>query len=244
METDRFACSSVIPICVHLWFQVTPLLAMASKVDFALVGVGGQGIVLASDLLAEVGLAAGYDVKKTDSLGMSQRGGSVVSFVRWAAKVYSPLPKRGDVDVALALEKLEAGRVAEWLRPGGLAVVNDQALPPPSVNAGADRYPSDDEVLGLLGARTDRVYLMPGPRLADELGNPRVVNVVLLGFVSAFLPVEVAVWSETLSRLMPARIREVNLRAIRRGWELGLQARGGSFAPSELSTGEATCTGT
>ena len=83
-----------------------------NKLDIALVGVGGQGIILASDILAEVGLIAGFDVKKTDSLGMSQRGGSVLSFVRWAAKVYSPMPKRGDVDVLLALEKLEAGRAA------------------------------------------------------------------------------------------------------------------------------------
>jgi indolepyruvate ferredoxin oxidoreductase beta subunit len=196
-------------------------MADRCKVDFALVGVGGQGIILASDLLAEVGLAAGYDVKKTDSLGMSQRGGSVVSFVRWAEKVYSPLPRRGGVEVALALEKLEAGRVAEWLRPGGLAVVNDQALLPLSVSAGADRYPTDDEVRSLLGARTDRVYQVPGPRLAEELGNPRVVNVVLLGFVSACLPIDVAVWEDVLVRLMPARIREINLKALRRGWELG-----------------------
>ena len=195
-------------------------MAERSKVDFALVGVGGQGIILASDLLAEVGLAAGYDVKKTDSLGMSQRGGSVVSFVRWAEKVYSPLPRRGDVDVALALEKLEAGRAAEWLRPGGLAVVNDQSLLPLSVSAGAERYPTDEEVRALLEARTDRVYQVPGPRLADEVGNPRVVNVLLLGLVSAFLPVGFEVWQATLGRLMPARILEVNLRALRRGREL------------------------
>ncbi len=195
------------------------------KVDFMLVGVGGQGIILASDLLAAVGLAAGYDVKKTDSLGMSQRGGSVVSYVRWAEQVYSPLPKRGGVDVLLALEKLEAARGAGWLRPGGLAVVNDQALLPLSVSAGAERYPTDDEVLGLFGGRTDRAFRVPGPALADELGNPRVVNVVLLGFVSAFLAVGADVWRETLAALMPARIREINVKALERGRKLGQTLR-------------------
>jgi indolepyruvate ferredoxin oxidoreductase beta subunit len=195
-----------------------------AKLDFALVGVGGQGIVLASDLLAEVGLAAGYDVKKTDSLGMSQRGGSVVSFVRWGPKVYSPLPSRGDVDVVLALEKLEAARAAEWLRPGGIAVVGEQVILPVSVSAGAERYPTDSEVLGLLAARTNRVHVVPAADLAAEIGNPRVVNVVLLGYLSAYLPVELALCEDTLARLIPARIRDVNLTALRRGREVATLA--------------------
>ena len=187
------------------------------KTDFMLVGVGGQGIILASDLLAAVGLAAGYDVKKTDSLGMSQRGGSVVSYVRWGEKVYSALPARGGVDVLVALEKLEAARSAGWLRPNGLAVVNDQALLPLSVSAGAERYPTDEEMLRLLGERTERAFAVPGPALAAELGNPRVVNVLLLGFVSAFLPLAADTWRETLAGLIPARIREINMRALERG---------------------------
>jgi indolepyruvate ferredoxin oxidoreductase beta subunit len=192
------------------------------RLDFALVGVGGQGIVLASDLLAAVGLAAGYDVKKTDSLGMSQRGGSVVSFVRWGERVYSPLPPSGGCDVVLALEKLEAARGATLILPGGLAVVNDHAIRPPSVSSGAERYPTDGEVRGLFQARTSRVHLIQGPRLADELGNPRVVNVILLGFVAASLPLPLELWQETLSGLLPERIRQVNLRALDRGraeWE-------------------------
>lgn len=210
------------------------------KIDFALFGVGGQGIILASDLLGEVGLAAGYDVKKTDSLGMSQRGGSVVSFVRWGEKVYSPLPKRGDVDVVLALEKLEAGRSAEWLRPGGLVVVNEQALPPISVGAGAARYPTDAEVRALLGARTRRIVSLDGPRLAAELGNPRVVNVVLLGCVAAFLPLEIEVWKDTLGALIPPRIREVNLRALERGWAAAREVDS-TGDPSEGSALSALC---
>ncbi len=192
------------------------------SLDFALVGVGGQGIVLASDLLAAVGLAAGFDVKKTDSLGMSQRGGSVVSFVRWGERVYSPLPAAGACDVLVALEKLEAARGAPLVRPGGLAVVNDHVIRPPSVNSGSEIYPSDDEVRRLFWARSVEPQFVDGPALADQLGNPRVVNVVLLGFVAAGLPLAFAIWQDTLAAMLPERIRQINLRALERGrveWE-------------------------
>jgi indolepyruvate ferredoxin oxidoreductase, beta subunit len=192
------------------------------SLDFALVGVGGQGIVLASDLLAAIGLAAGYDVKKTDSLGMSQRGGSVVSFVRWGERVRSPLPADGTCDVVVALEKLEAARGASLVHPGGLAVVNDHAISPPSVNSGSESYPTDDEVRRLFRARNVEPHFIDGPALADRLGNPRVVNVVLLGFVAASLPLPYALWQETLAGLLPERIRQVNLRALDLGraeWE-------------------------
>src|SRR5512138_555528 len=107
------------------------------KIDFVLAGVGGQGIVLMSDLLAETGVAAGFDVKKSDVFGMAQRGGSVVSYVRLAERVRSPLPKAGEVEVLVALEKLEAARWAPHLKAGGLAVVADHSLFPLSVSAGA-----------------------------------------------------------------------------------------------------------
>jgi indolepyruvate ferredoxin oxidoreductase, beta subunit len=192
------------------------------KLEFALVGVGGQGIVLASEILAAVGLAAGYDVKKTDSLGMSQRGGSVVSFVRWGERVHAPLPGTGECDIVVALEKLEAARGAPLVRAGGLVVVNDHAIRPPTVRSGAERYPTDDEVRHLFLARTLAMHFVDGPRLADELGNPRVVNVVLLGFVAASLPLPIELWQETLASMLPERIRQVNLRALERGrqeWE-------------------------
>ena len=192
------------------------------RLDFALVGVGGQGIVLASDLLAAVGLAAGYDVKKTDSLGMSQRGGSVVSFVRWGEQVRSPLPPAGECDVVVALEKLEAARGAVLVRPGALAVVNDHAIRPPSVSSGLESYPTDDEVRRLFRARDVEPHFVDGPALANQIGNPRVVNVVLLGFVAASMPLPYALWQDTLASLLPERIRQVNLRALERGraeWE-------------------------
>jgi indolepyruvate ferredoxin oxidoreductase, beta subunit len=187
------------------------------KIDFALVGVGGQGIILASDVLADVGLAAGYDVKKTDAHGMAQRGGSVVSFVRWAPVAYSPTPKRGEVDVLVALEKLEAARMADWLRPGGVAVVADQQLSPVSANSGQMKYPSDAQVIAALVSRTDRVALFAAPKIAQELGNPRVANVLLLGYTSSYLPLDAEIWRDTLRRLVPARILEINLAAFDRG---------------------------
>jgi indolepyruvate ferredoxin oxidoreductase beta subunit len=106
------------------------------KLDLLVTGAGGQGIILASDIIGEVAIASGYDVKKTDTIGMAQRGGSVLSNVRIAPKVWSPLIKRGEGDLLLGLEKLEAARWAHYLRPGGIAIVNDHALPPLSVSLG------------------------------------------------------------------------------------------------------------
>ncbi|MBM3154080.1 MAG: indolepyruvate oxidoreductase, partial [Chloroflexi bacterium] len=109
------------------------------KQDILMVGVGGQGTILASDILGDVALAASYDVKKTDTLGMAQRGGSVISHVRLAKKVWSPMIKEGEVDILLAFEKLEAARWAHFLKPGGLALVNNHANPPLSVSLGTHR---------------------------------------------------------------------------------------------------------
>src|SRR5512146_3101171 len=113
------------------------------QLDFLLAGVGGQGIVLAGDLLAEAALSIGLDVKKSDVFGMSQRGGSVTSAVRIGERVYSPLPRVGQADYLIATEKLEAARNAGQLRPGGIAIVSDYRLPPLAVSNGAAVYPSD-----------------------------------------------------------------------------------------------------
>jgi len=113
------------------------------KIDLLMTGVGGQGTILASDIIGEVALASGYDVKKTDTLGMAQRGGSVTSHVRLASKVYSPLIKEGEADIMLAFEKLEAARWGYYLKPGGIAIVNNLALPPLSVSLGSEPNLSD-----------------------------------------------------------------------------------------------------
>jgi indolepyruvate ferredoxin oxidoreductase beta subunit len=187
------------------------------KLDLLVTGAGGQGIILASDIIGETAIAAGYDVKKTDTIGMAQRGGSVLSNVRIARQVWSPLIKRGEVDILLALEKLEAARWAYYLRPGGIAIVNNQALPPLSVSLGNARYPSDEEIIKILKQQTDRVYFIDGTSRAKELGNIRTLNMFMLGCASLFMPFNVQVWKDSVSQRLPASIRQINITAFDRG---------------------------
>jgi len=179
--------------------------------------VGGQGVVLASDIIGEAAISAGYDVKKTDTLGMAQRGGSVVSHVRLAEKVHSPLIKEGEVDLLLAFEKLEAARWSHYLKPGAVAIVNTYEQPPLSVSLGDEKYPSDDEIIAALQRRTDRIYFIDGNTRAQELGNVRTVNIYMLGCFSAFAPLDVDIWKESISRHLPERLREINLTAFEIG---------------------------
>jgi indolepyruvate ferredoxin oxidoreductase beta subunit len=183
------------------------------KQDILMVGVGGQGTILASDILGEAALAAGYDVKKTDTLGMAQRGGSVVSHVRIAEQVWSPLIKEGEADIMLAFEKLEAARWGRYLRTGGAAIINNHAMPPLSVSLGTHRYPDDEEIRGTLKQRTERIYFVEGTRTAIELGDIRVLNMVMLGCASLLLPIDVHIWKECMSQRIPSKILKVNFTA-------------------------------
>jgi indolepyruvate ferredoxin oxidoreductase beta subunit len=187
------------------------------KMDMLITGVGGQGVVLASDILGEAALAAGYDVKKTDTLGMAQRGGSVVSHVRIAPKVWSPLIKEGMVDLILAFEKLEAARWSHYLRQGGIAIINNYEQPPQSVSLGKERYPSQAEIAATLKRQTQRVYFIDGNRRAVELGNIRTLNTLMLGCLSLFTPLQVSIWKECICRRLPESIRKINLAAFVQG---------------------------
>jgi len=187
------------------------------KLDLLITGVGGQGNILASDIISQAGLDAGYDVKKTDTLGMAQRGGSVISNVRIARKVYSPLIKEGEVDILLAFEKLEAARWGYYLRPGGIAIVNNQALPPLSVSIGSEQYPTDEKIADILKQRTERIYFVAGTRRARELGNIRTLNMFMLGCVSLFLPFPVRIWKDSISQRVPASSRQINITAFDQG---------------------------
>ena len=187
------------------------------KLDIVITGVGGQGVVLASDMVGETALAAGYDVKKTDTLGMAQRGGSVVSHVRIARQVWSPLIKEGEVDIMLGFEKLEAARWGYYLRPGGIVIVNNQALPPLAVSLGCERYPGDEEIINILKRRTDRIYFVNGTRRAIELGNVRTLNMFMLGCASIFTPIRVGVWKNSVSQHMLSSIRQINITAFNQG---------------------------
>lgn len=187
------------------------------KLDILVTGVGGQGVVLASDIIGETALAAGYDVKKTDTLGMAQRGGSVVSNVRIGPRVWSPMIKEGEAELLLGFEKLEAARWSHYLCPKGIAIINDYEQPPLSVSLGQEKYPSGAEITAALKRRTDRIYFIDGNRRAHELGNVRTVNILMLGCLSVFAPLEADVWRESISRRMPEKLREINLTAFEKG---------------------------
>jgi indolepyruvate ferredoxin oxidoreductase beta subunit len=190
--------------------------------NFFLTGVGGQGTLLASNVLAQVGLRAGFDVKKAEVHGMAQRGGSVSSQIRWGEKIYSPLIGNGEVDYLVAFEKLEALRYVGVLRPGGTVLVGEMAIPPLSVSSGDDVYPSDEDVRRIIGAVTDDVRFIPSLCLAEEAGNVRAHNVVLLGALSNLIEqVPVETWLDVIAERVPERYVEVNKRAFQMGREAG-----------------------
>ncbi len=189
-------------------------------VSFLLVGVGGQGTILASDVLAEVGLTLGYDVKKAEVHGMSQRGGSVISHVRWGPQVFSPIIAPGDADILVAFEKLEAARFRELLRPGGLALVNDHSITPITVSAGGSAYPEDDNLRAALAGVTGQAHWLDGQGIAARLGNPKMANVVILGALSALLEMEAGPWLKVVTGRVPAKYVELN----RQAFEAGRQA--------------------
>jgi indolepyruvate ferredoxin oxidoreductase beta subunit len=180
-------------------------------------GVGGQGIILASDIIGEAAMSEGYDVKKTDTLGMAQRGGSVVSHIRIGQKVYSPLIPEGEVDLLLAFEKLEAARWVNYLRSGATVVINQYAQPPLSVNLGNEKYPDDKELTAMLGQRTNHVYYVEGTDWARQAGDTRTLNMFMLGCASCFLPLKVQVWKDTIKQRIPERVREMNTGAFEGG---------------------------
>jgi len=193
--------------------------------SFMVVGVGGQGILLASNILAEVGLAAGFDVKKSEVHGMSQRGGSVVSHVRWnRAGVHSPLVGHGEADILLAFERMEALRFADYLKPGGTAVVNEMEIVPITVSAGGAHYPPAGALAETFAALSATVVSVPGERLAGEAGTVKAANVVLLGAVSTLLDVPEDVWWECLAQRVPKKFLDLNRTAFAAGREAAAAA--------------------
>jgi indolepyruvate ferredoxin oxidoreductase, beta subunit len=185
--------------------------------NILIVGVGGQGVILASNILAEAALKAGFDVKKTDTLGMAQRGGSVVSHLRYSRSVASPLIPQGDADLLIAFEKLEAARWAHSLKPGGTAIINDLALPPLSVTLGTERYPSDEELKQMIRYFASNVFLVQGTAAAADLGNKKMVNSVLLGYAASLLDINPEVVMSTIESTLPQKLRKINIAAFEKG---------------------------
>lgn len=189
--------------------------------NFLLVGVGGQGTLLASNVVAHVGVRAGFDVKKAEVHGMAQRGGSVSSHTRWGGRIRSPLIGRGEVDYLVAFERLEALRYVGMLRPGGTALVGDMRIPPLSVSSGSDVYPADAEVQQIVGEITEGLHFIPSIGLAEAAGNVRTHNVVVLGALSTFIDeVDPEIWLQVITEWVPKRFIEVNRRAFGAGREI------------------------
>ncbi len=183
-----------------------------------LVGVGGQGILLASEILSEAAMLAGFDVKKSEIHGMSQRGGSVVSHVRYGTEVFSPIVPEGEGDILFGFELMETVRALPLLKPGGTVVANDLQISPPSVLMGQETYP-----MGLaerIKAQFADLLLVDGQKMATDAGNVRAANTVLLGAVSKRLDIAEKFWLNALEKMVPAKALDVNLRAFRMGREL------------------------
>lgn len=183
-----------------------------------IVGVGGQGILLAGELLARVALNAGLDVKKSEIHGMAQRGGSVNSQVRFGAHVPSPVVPEGETQVLLAFEKLEPLRWLTYCNADTVAIVNDHTIHSLTTATSLETYPANVEEE--LAARFAHLTLVPGVSLARELGNPRVVNVLLLGLLAKSLNFPKEAWTKALAERLPAKILDVNLKAFELGYNL------------------------
>ena len=174
--------------------------------NILIVGVGGQGVILASNALSEVAMAKGFDVKKNESHGQSQRGGTVPSHIRYSTKVYSPVIGRGEADLILAFEELEGLRFAHFLKPEGKMILNTQRIYPPRVTSGLDTYPED--VVSILRKNDIETIEVDALSIANKLGNPLVVSTVLLGVLSRYLEFSTDEWKDALKRLGPEKHRQ------------------------------------
>jgi indolepyruvate ferredoxin oxidoreductase beta subunit len=196
---------------------------LTDVLNISLVGVGGQGILLASDILCHVALLTGKDVKKSEIHGMAQRGGSVISQVRIGEKVYSPLIAVGQTDILLSFEKLEALRYAHFLAPNGIAMVNNQEIRPVTVSSGQSQWPEniDDRLRNTF----QRLELIPALDIARALGNVRIVNVVMIGALSNHMDVEDTIWRESIRALVKPQYIDFNLKAFDAGKQAGATVR-------------------
>lgn len=187
---------------------------MLQTKNVILVGVGGQGAILISKIMTNGLAAAGYDVKQSEVHGMAQRGGSVSTQVRWGEKVYGPVFGKGEADILIALETMEAVRYAEFLKPGGVAVINDYQQDSITTASGLEEYPAG--CLEAMKAAFSVISLDAG-RIAVELGNAKCMNVVLFGAVCDTLGVEEIDWEQVVAETVPQKVRELNLKAFRAG---------------------------
>ena len=183
--------------------------------NILVAGVGGQGVILASDIMCEVFMEAGFDVKKSEVHGMAMRGGIVTSHFRFGKKVYSPLIKQGEVDILFAFEQVEGLRWLNHLRSNGKVVMNDHKVNPPIVNLGEMEYPKG--IPEIIKSKFKDFYLIRGTEIALQMGDARAANVVLLGAISKLFEVGEDLWLNTILKYLPAKVYELNRKAFSAG---------------------------
>ncbi len=193
----------------------------ARTLNVLLAGIGGQGVLTASQLLAEAGVRAGYDVKKSEVHGMAQRGGVVTSHVRIGRRVYSPIISSGEADLLVAFEEAEALRWRSEVRPGGTLIVNCLQVAPPVVNLGLFKYP--DDPLANLRAFDGSFFLVEASAMAVQAGSPRLAGTIMMGAASAVVPLSVEHWEAAIrARFSKAEVADQNLKAFHQGREYAL----------------------
>ena len=193
---------------------------MAGKaINILIVGVGGQGTLLTSRILAQVAVDLGYDVKVSEIHGMAQRGGSVVSQVRYGEKIYSPIISKGDADIILAFEKLEAARWLDYLKPDGMIIINDDRVDPLPVMSGKLKYPEDIDQR--IGQMVDKTMVVDASSIAIECGNVRAANVVLVGILAAAIGIPEAEVEKAIHAMVPPKALDINVKAFKQGHTIG-----------------------
>jgi indolepyruvate ferredoxin oxidoreductase, beta subunit len=188
---------------------------MSKTINIALVGVGGQGTLLASEVISRAAMLAGYDVKKSEVHGMAQRGGSVVSQVRIGEKVFSPLIPEGETNYIVSFEMLESLRYADLLASDGVALINSQIIVPVTVSSG--QQPWVDDIEERIEAAYPNRKMVDALNMARDLGNTKAVNMVLTGALSNLLDIDAAAWEQAINEKVPAKHRELNLKAFAAG---------------------------
>lgn len=191
---------------------------MSQVTNILLCGVGGQGVLLASEVLALVAAEEKAEVKQTEVHGVAQRGGSVVSHLRFGDKVYSPTVRTGTGDILVAFERLEAVRYGHYVKPGGLMLINDVEVMPGQIG---DYKPYPTGIIEFLGNKGFALQSIPATAKAKELGNPRVSSLIILGALSAHLDLSAQAWEAVIKRRIPAKLLDVNLKAFQAGVEIG-----------------------
>ncbi|WP_206811983.1 indolepyruvate oxidoreductase subunit beta [Paradesulfitobacterium ferrireducens] len=191
---------------------------MAQVTNILLCGVGGQGVLLASEVLALVAAEEKAEVKQTEVHGVAQRGGSVVSHLRFGDKVFSPTVRTGTGDILVAFEKLEAVRYGHYVKPGGLMLINDVEVMPGQIG---EYKPYPTGINEFLHKKGFTLQAIPATAKAKELGNPRVSSLIILGALSAHLDLSPEAWERVIERRIPAKLLEVNLKAFQAGVEIG-----------------------